>query len=126
MSRKAFLFAAPLLALALTGASPVWAVQPPQASSQAPADPGQGDSLGADWREQQNEARAKVRDGRHVPLERVIATIRRKTPGRLLDTGIEQGPDGRAVYRVRWAAASGRRIDFLVDAQSGAIISGGR
>ena len=61
-----------------------------------------------------------------MPLEQVIATIRRQTPGRLLDTGIEQGPDGRSVYRVRWAAASGRRMDFLVDAQSGAIVSGGR
>jgi len=130
MTRKAFQIAAPLwamtLALALAGvaASPSFA-QPPQGQF-GKAEPGQGDSLGADWREQQNEARAKVKDGRHVPLEQVIATIRRQTPGRLLDTGIEQGPDGRSVYRVRWAAASGRRMDFLVDAQSGAIVSGGR
>jgi hypothetical protein len=85
--------------------------------------PGPGDSLGADWREQQNEARQKVKEGRHVPLDRVIQSIRRQTPGRLLDTGIEQGPDGRSVYRVRWAAANGRRVDILVDAQTGAILS---
>jgi uncharacterized membrane protein YkoI len=112
-----------IFALALAGATPAF-VQTAFAQSPAAQAP-RGDSLGADWREQQNEARAKVLEGRHVPLERVIAEIRRKTPGRLLDTGIEQGPDGRSVYRVRWAASSGRRIDFLVDAQSGAILSGG-
>jgi uncharacterized membrane protein YkoI len=117
MREKALLFA--VLALA--------AAAPALAQERSPPDrPPQGDSLGADWREQQNEARAKVREGRHVPLEQVIAEIRRRTPGRLLDTGIEQGADGRSVYRVRWAAASGRRIDFLVDAQSGAIVGGGR
>jgi uncharacterized membrane protein YkoI len=103
--------------LAFAGAAPAFA--------QPPAAPASGDSLGADWREQQGEARAKVLSGRHVALERVIGEIRRKTPGRLLDTGIEQGPDGRSIYRVRWAAANGRRIDFLVDAQTGTIISGG-
>ena len=95
------------------------------ASAQPPAAAPRGDSLGADWREQQGEARAKVLQGRHVPLERVIGEIRRKTPGRLLDTGIEQGAGGRSVYRVRWATTSGRRIDFLVDAETGAIVSGG-
>jgi uncharacterized membrane protein YkoI len=112
------------LALTAASVSPAFA-QPPQGEPPQ-SEPGRGDSLGADWREQQNEARAKVKDGRHVPLEQVIATIRRQTPGRLLDTGIEQGPDGRSVYRVRWAAANGRRMDVLVDAQSGAIVSGGR
>ena len=115
MTGKAFILAAPLLAWALAGAAPVYA-QPPEDR------PPKGDSLGADWREQQNEARQKVKEGRHVPLDRVIATIRARTPGRLLDTGLEQGADGRTVYRVRWAAANGRRIDFLVDAQSGAIV----
>ena len=40
--------------------------------------------------------------------------------GRVLDAGLE----GRN-YRVRWAAADGRRIDFIVDAETGQIISGG-
>jgi len=121
MPGKAHPFAAAsALALLLAVVSPALA-QPPPASLQS--QPGPGDSLGADWREQQNEARQKVRDGRHVPLDRVIESIRRQTPGRLLDTGIEQGPDGRSVYRVRWAAATGRRVDILVDAQSGAILS---
>jgi len=95
-------------------------------SAASPALAAQGqDSLGADWRLQQGEARAKVKSGAHVPLDKVVASIRRKTPGRLLDAGIESGADGRALYRVRWAAADGRRIDFMVDAASGQIVSGG-
>lgn len=84
-----------------------------------------GDSLGAEWRQQQGEARRKVKSGDHISLERVVDEIRRRTPGRLLDAGLETGPDGRGVYRVRWAAANGRRIDFLVDAATGQILSGG-
>jgi uncharacterized membrane protein YkoI len=100
-----------ILVAVVSAAAPVFARQP--------------DSLGADWREQQGEARAKVKSGSYIPLERVVAEIRRRTPGRLLDAGLETDPDGRSVYRVRWAAADGRRVDFRVDAVSGAILSGG-
>ncbi|PZR32592.1 PepSY domain-containing protein [Caulobacter segnis] len=78
------------------------------------------DSLGADWRAQQDEARGGVQSGRLVPLSRVIEMIARRVPGRVLDAGLE----GRN-YRVRWATADGRRIDFIVDAETGQIISGG-
>ncbi len=80
------------------------------------------DSLGADWGAQQDDARAGVRQGRYVTLARVIAEIRRRTPGEQLDAGLEQAA-GRAVYRVRWAATNGRRIDYIVDASNGAILS---
>ena len=79
------------------------------------------DSLGAGWREQQDEARRGVQAGQYIPLARVLDIIRKQTPGRQLDAGLEQA-GGRAVYRVRWAADGGRRIDYLVDAQSGAIL----
>ena len=80
-----------------------------------------GDSLGADWGTQQDEARAGVRQGRYIPLSRAIQIVRQRTPGQQLDAGIEQW-NGRAVYRIRWAAAGGRRIDYIVDAVSGAIL----
>ena len=78
------------------------------------------DSLGADWRAQQDEARGGVQSGRLVPLSRVIEMISRRVPGRVLDAGLE----GRNC-RVRGATADGRRIDFIVDAETGQIISGG-
>jgi uncharacterized membrane protein YkoI len=109
MNARAFLIVCAMLAT----------LAPLQASAQA-----RGDSLGAGWREQQDEARRGVQGG-NVPLAQVIETIRRRTPGRQLDAGLEDGADGRPVYRVRWATPDGRRIDYLVDARTGAIISGG-
>lgn len=82
---------------------------------------GRGDSLGAGWRAQTDEARDGVRSGNLVPLARVLGEIRRRTPGRQLDAGLEDA-GGLPVYRVRWAAEDGRRIDYLVDARSGAVI----
>ncbi|HEX6861042.1 MAG TPA: PepSY domain-containing protein [Caulobacteraceae bacterium] len=79
------------------------------------------DSLGTNWRPQQEEARAGVRQGRMVPLEAVVPRIARRTPGRMVDTGIENRR-GQVIYRVRWQSADGRRIDYLVDAATGAII----
>ena len=80
------------------------------------------------WRggAEQDEARRAVREGRQISLGQALDAIRRRTPGRQLDAGMEPGPGGRMVYRVRWAAADGRRIDYLVDAQTGQIIGEGR
>ena len=63
---------------------------------------------------------------RFVPLNQVVAQIQRSVPGNMLDASGPSGGD-RPVYRIRWQAASGQRIDFVVDAQTGAIIgrSGG-
>ena len=80
-------------------------------------------SLGDGWREQQNEAREGVRRGEYRPLGGVLSDLRRRQPGRQLDAGIEQGRDGRPVYRVRWAAQNGQRIDYIVDARTGAILA---
>ncbi len=78
------------------------------------ADPG--------WRGQQEQARSGVRSGQFAPLGSVIAGIRQRIPGRQLDTGLEYQA-GRAVYRVRWMTSQGRRMDIVVDAASGAILS---
>lgn len=75
-----------------------------------------------DWRNQQNQVRQAVREGRQVPLGQAIEAVRRRAPGRELDAGLETGPNGRPVYRVRWAGQDGRRQDYLVDAGSGAVL----
>lgn len=79
-------------------------------------------SLGGDWRDQQDEARFGVNQGRLAPLNRVIDSINRRAAGRQLDAGIEY-MGNRAVYRVRWMTNDGRRIDYLVDAATGTIMS---
>jgi hypothetical protein len=122
----------PLMALALMGsvlAAPTGALARPLGLGDLSSAAGlfgvglsaQPDSLGAGWRQQQGEARDAVRSGRAVPLSRVIEQIRRRTPGRQLDAGMEE-QSGRPVYRVRWAADDGRRIDYIVDAETGAIL----
>lgn len=80
-----------------------------------------GNSLGDGWRPREEDARDGVRGGRLVPLEQVIRNIARSTPGQLLDAGLENR-GGRPIYRVRWQTPDGRRIDYIVDAQSGQII----
>jgi hypothetical protein len=80
-----------------------------------------GNSLGEGWRPREEDARDGVRGGRLVPLETVIRNIARSTPGQLLDAGLENR-GGRPIYRVRWQTNDGRRIDYIVDAQSGQII----
>ena len=69
----------------------------------------------------QDDARRGVREGRLAPLSQILSEIRRRTPGRQLDAGLES-ERGRPVYRVRWAALDGRRIDYIVDAESGRIL----
>ena len=57
-----------------------------------------------------------------MSLDGVISQMHRRFPGgRMLDAGVENH-GGREVYRVRWATGDGRRVDYLVDAQTGAIV----
>ena len=77
--------------------------------------PGRGRGRGDD-------ARQAVREGRRVSLREVLPQIERRTPGRLLDSYPETGPGGRPQYRVRWQSNNGQRIDYIVDAETGAII----
>lgn len=87
--------------------------------------PPAGGSLGENWSPQQDQARGLVRSGRAIPLSQAAAAVARRIPGRLLDAGLEAGENGRQVYRVRWAAADGRRLDVIVDAATGAVLHEG-
>jgi uncharacterized membrane protein YkoI len=94
-----------------------------QPAGNGSAPPPRQNSLGADWRLQQDEARQGVRQRKLMPLAVVIEHLRAHVPGRQLDAGLEYEGD-RPIYRVRWMTKDGRRIDYLIDAASGAILSG--
>ena len=79
---------------------------------------GQGQNRGRSG----DDARTAVREGRRVSLRDVLPQINRRTPGRMLDSYPETGPGGRPQYRVRWQSNSGERIDYIVDAETGAIL----
>lgn len=105
--------------------------RPPRAPAYPPAGYRGRDGFGGppgSWRNEQAEVREAVREGRRRPLGQVIETVRQRAPGRLLDAGVEPGPNGRPAYRLRWASQDGRRMDFLVDAETGGILAveGGR
>lgn len=96
---------------------------PPPGYGGYPAPYGGSPAFGGQWRDQQEFLREGVRQGQLAPLGRVIGSIRQHTPGRQLDAGLEyQG--ARLVYRVRWMTENGRRVDYIVDAATGAIVSG--
>ena len=73
---------------------------------------------------EQDEARRGVRSGQIRPMGEIVSRLGRTRPGRMLDANLEPGPNGRPAYRVIWGAADGRRIDYLIDAQTGAILQG--
>jgi hypothetical protein len=77
---------------------------------------------GSGW-SQTREAPPGAYPGRSAPLSGVIESLRRRSPGRELDASLDMA-DGRPVYRVLWLTERGRRMDFLVDAETGAILSG--
>ncbi len=58
---------------------------------------------------------------RMAPLDPVLDKLQRRSPGRQLNTIIES-EDGRPVYRVRWMTNEGRRIDYVVDANTGQFL----
>ena len=97
---------------------------PPQRVQPQPGPPRQPNSLGPDWRLQQEEVRQGVRQRRLMPLAQVIEQLAVRLPGRQLDSGLEYQGD-RPIYRVRWMTRDGRRVDLLIDATTGAIVSGG-
>lgn len=81
-----------------------------------------GGGPGGGWRGRDARDAAPQRDIRRMPLQRVLRSVESRTPGRLLDASI-QDLGGREVYRVRWASDDGRRLDFVIDASSGQILS---
>lgn len=106
------------LAAACLAAGPHAMAQPAAPPTHTP------NSLGADWRLQQDEVRQCASQHRCVPLAKVIEQINARSPGRQLDAGLEYQGD-KPIYRVRWMTRDGRRIDYLIDAATGAILSGG-
>ena len=64
--------------------------------------------------------RGAQRGGQTISMEQAVSIVSRRAPGRLLDAS----PMG-ANYRIVWLTNDGRRIDFIVDAETGQILSGG-
>lgn len=70
----------------------------------------------------QDAAREGVRERQLMPMNHIISNLRQRNPGRLLDADLQRRR-GEAVYAVRWLTDDGRRIDYVVDARTGDVLS---
>jgi uncharacterized membrane protein YkoI len=61
---------------------------------------------------------------RQAPLSRVLAMLAQRWPGKQLNTQMGDS-GGRPTYVIRWQMAKdGRVVEFVVDAESGQLLSG--
>ena len=75
------------------------------------------------YRGEQDEAREGVRSGQIKSMGWIVGRLQGRG-GRMLDANLGQGPNGQPVYRVIWASPDGRRVDYIIDARTGAILQG--
>ncbi len=59
-----------------------------------------------------------------APLSRVLAMLAQRYPGKQLNTTMGES-QGRPAYVIRWQMAKdGRVVEFVVDAETGQLVSG--
>lgn len=110
------------------GPPPRYAPPPPPRGYESPP-PRRPYDAPPGWRAAPREPPGIARDAygmdrpRMASLSYVIEGIQRRSPGRQLDSQVDY-LDGRPVYRVRWLTLRGRRMDYIVDAETGVILSG--
>lgn len=69
------------------------------------------------------EARDARRKGDIVPLSRIFQQLKSRYGGYQLDAELFSRPGGGSDYRIVWMTRDGRRMRFIVDAQTGRILS---
>ena len=60
-----------------------------------------------------------------IPLPALIRMMERRTGGQFVNANPTDGPGGRPAYWMRFRFEGGRFADYVVDAQTGQILSGG-
>lgn len=76
------------------------------------------------WQGDRNE-RIERRASREIPLPSLIRMLEQRTGGRYVSANPTEGPDGQPAYWIRLQLGGGRIVDFVVDAASGRVLSGG-
>ena len=113
MKRSAIIAA--ILATGLLTAAGAWA--------QGPADRGERAPLKEQPKDQPKEQPKTL-----IRQEEAVSLVQRASPGGRMNGSIrtETQSNGQVVYRVPWVTAppDNRRVDFVVDAQTGRILSG--
>jgi hypothetical protein len=68
------------------------------------------------------DARNGVRDGRIRPLGEILREVEAQIPGRMLGRPeLQELPNGKTLYHLRWQTPDGRLLNLTIDAETGAI-----
>lgn len=81
---------------------------------------GQGQGWGNQF--SPGEAREAVREGKTVPLNRIFQSLKREYGGYQLKAELYARENGSAYYEIDWMSDSGRKMRFIVDASTGAVL----
>lgn len=68
------------------------------------------------------QARDSRNEGRTVPLSQIFSNLKRQYGGYQLRADLYDKGNGKSVYEIDWMTKDGRKMHFVVDAQSGAIL----
>lgn len=71
----------------------------------------------------QDRARRAVKDGEAIELRKVMASIRRKFGGRIVNVSLRRS-GARLIYKIRLIDKDNRLLNLVVNARTGQIISG--
>ncbi|KCZ45919.1 MULTISPECIES: PepSY domain-containing protein [unclassified Hyphomonas] len=77
-----------------------------------------------DWMNQfsPGQARDSRNQGRTVPLSQIFNNLKRQYGGYQLSADLYDRGNGKSVYEIDWMTKDGRKMHFVVDAQTGAIL----
>lgn len=80
-------------------------------------------AMAQDWKNSWSpgQARDSVREGKTVPLSQIFQNLQRQYGGYQLGADLfDRG--GNPQYRIDWMTGDGRKMRFIVDARTGAIL----
>ena len=68
------------------------------------------------------QARDSRNEGRTVALSDIFNRLKREYGGYQLSADLYDRGNGKSVYEIDWMTRDGRKMHFVVDAQSGSIL----
>jgi len=68
------------------------------------------------------QARDSRNEGRTVPLSQIFSNLKGQYGGYQLSADLYDKGNGKSVYEIDWMTSDGRKMHFVVDAQSGRIL----
>ncbi|MEM6410114.1 MAG: PepSY domain-containing protein [Pseudomonadota bacterium] len=74
------------------------------------------------WQSYSDGARQSRQNGDIIPLRDIIRRLERQYGGRYVNAELFSRSGGGSEYRIEWINSEGRKVLFVVDAQSGRVI----